>query len=427
MPKSGSNWSVSMHHPSAPEPSRGQTLAEWRTGWALVVAACCGVALGSVQIYATGVFVAPLEAEFGWSRADISAALMAPALLGVVLSPLFGIFIDRWGARRMAIPGTIMVCATTASLSLAGPSIYSWWALWAVFGVATLFLKPTIWSTAVSSHFSAGRGLALAVMLSGTGLAQACLPTITRLLIDGMGWRGAYLALGTGFALVVVPVLWFFFHDARFERDGSGKKISDAVTGYTLREGVRTRQFWQLLLTAIIITGVIVGFVFHLVPLLSEMGLSRANATYAAGIAGIFSIIGRLGVGFMLDRLPGPPVGAISVALPIIAAALLLAFPGSVPMAIVAIAFLGLCIGGEYDSVIYLATRYFGMRSFGSLFGWITSALLAGVGLGPWIAGTIRDATGAYDLFLWIVIPLAGLSAVLLGTLGRYPEHGPAA
>ena len=148
---------------------------------------------------------------------------------------------------------------------------------------------------------------------------------------------------------------------------------------------------------------------------------------FAAGIAGIFSIIGRLGGGFMLDRLPGPPVGAISVALPIIAAALLLAFPGSVPMAIVAIAFLGLCIGGEYDSVIYLATRYFGMRSFGSLFGWITSALLAGVGLGPWIAGTIRDATGAYDLFLWIVIPLAGLSAVLLGTLGRYPEHGPAA
>jgi len=318
-----------------------------------------------------------------------------------------------------------MVCTTTAALSLAGPSIVSWWALWAVFGVATLFMKPTIWSTAVSSHFTVGRGLALAVMLSGTGVAQACLPTITRLLIDGLGWRGAYVALGAGFAVVVVPVLWFFFHDARFERDGSGKKISSSVTGYTLREGVRTRQFWQLLVTAIVITGVIVGFVFHLVPLLSEMGLGRANATYIAGIAGIFSIIGRLAVGAMLDRMPGPPVGAISVALPIIAASLLLGFPGSLPMAIVAIAFLGLCIGGEYDSVIYLSTRYFGMRSFGSLFGWVASALLAGVGLGPWIAGTIRDTTGSYDLFLWIVIPLAGLSALLLGTLGKYPDYSP--
>lgn len=414
-----------MHHPSPPETSRSSALSEWRTGWPLVVAACCGVALGSVQIYATGVFVVPLEAEFGWTRAEIAAGLMAPAILGVLLSPLFGFFIDRWGARRLAIPGTIMVCASTAALSLAGPSIYSWWALWTVLGFATLFLKPTIWSTAVSSHFSAGRGLALAVMLSGTGLAQACLPTITRLLIDGLGWRGAYVALGAGFAAVVVPVLWFFFHDVRFERGGGGKKILSTVTGYTLREGVRTRQFWQLLLTAIVITGVIVGFVFHLVPLLSEMGLSRANATYIAGIAGIFSILGRLAVGVMLDRLPGPPVGAVSVALPIIAASLLLGFPGSVPMAIVAIAFLGLCIGGEYDSVIYLATRYFGMRSFGSLFGWLASALLAGVGLGPWIAGMIRDTTGSYDLFLWTVIPLAGLSALLLGTLGKYPDFTP--
>lgn len=405
------------------ESTRPGALSEWRTGWALVIAACCGVALGSVQIYATGVFVAPLEAEFGWSRADISAGLLAPSLLGVLFSPAIGILIDRWGARRLAIPGTMMVCVTTAGLSLAGPSIYSWWALWFALGLAALCMKPTIWSTAVSSHFSAGRGLALAVMLSGTGVAQALLPTITRLLIDNIGWRGAYVALGAGFAVIVGPVLWFFFKDARFATDKDGKKIASNVGGYTLREGVRTRQFWQLCISALIITGVIVAFVFHLVPMLSETGLDRASATYVAGIAGIFSIIGRLGVGAMLDRLPGPPVGAASVALPIIAASLLLAFPGSLPMAIIAIVFLGLCIGGEYDSVIYLSSRYFGMRKFGSLFGWVASALLAGVGLGPWITGRIHDATGSYELFLWLVIPLAAVSALLLGTLGKYPEH----
>ncbi len=396
-------------------------LSEWRTGWGLVLAACCGVALGSIQIYATGVFVAPLETEFGWSRADISAGMLAPSIFGVLFSPLLGICIDRWGARSLAIPGTIAMCSATAALSLAGPSIYSWWALWIVFGAAAIFQKPTIWSTAVSSHFSTSRGLALAVMLSGTGLAQACLPTITRLLIDGIGWRGAYMALGAGFAAVVLPMLFFFFHDARFTRKSDAPR--PAVTGWTPREGFRTRQFWQLCLAAFMITGVIVAFVFHLVPLLSEMGLTRASATYVAGIAGIFSVIGRLGVGVMLDRWPGPPIGAASVALPVIAAGLLLAFPGSLPMAIVAIVFLGLCIGGEYDSVIYLSTRYFGMRSFGTLFGFVAAALLAGVGLGPWVAGKIHDVTGSYDLFLWLVIPLAITSALLLGTLGRYPEH----
>lgn len=407
------------------DPARTSALSEWRTGWALVIAAGCGVALGSIQIYATGVFVAPLEAEFGWSRADISAGLLAPSLLGVLFSPLVGILIDRWGARRLAIPGTLMVCVATAALSLAGPSILSWWGLWFALGLAALCMKPTIWSTAVSSHFSAGRGLALAVMLSGTGIAQALLPTLTRLLIDNLGWRGAYVALGAGFAAVVVPVLWFFFKDARFETGTDGNRVASTVGGYSLGEGVRTRQFWQLCIIALTITGVIVAFVFHLVPMLSETGLDRASATYVAGIAGICSIIRRLGVGAMLDRLPGPPVGAISVALPIVAAALLLAFPGSLPMAIVAIVFLGLCIGGEYDSVIYLSSRYFGMRNFGSLFGWVASALLAGVGLGPWIAGKIHDTTGSYDLFLWLAIPLAGTSALLLGTLGKYPEHAP--
>ncbi|RYY29121.1 MAG: MFS transporter [Sphingomonadales bacterium] len=398
-------------------------LAEWRTGWALVIAAACGVALGSIQIYATGVFVAPLEAEFGWSRGDISAGLLAPSILGVLFSPVLGMLIDRWGARRIAIPGAIMVCSATAALSLAGPSIHSWWALWVVFGIAALFQKPTIWSTAVSSHFSISRGFALAVMLSGTGLAQACLPTITRLLIDELGWRGAYMTLGAGFAVIVVPVLLVFFHDARFEKGTTVRRTVGAEKGYTPREAIRTRQFWQLALAAFIMTGVIVAFVFHLVPLLSELGLSRANATYVAGIAGICSVIGRLCVGAMLDRLPGPPVGAASVALPIIAAGLLLAFPGSLTMAIVAIIFLGLCIGGEYDSIIYLSTRYFGMRNFGTLFGWVAAALLAGVGLGPWVAGTIHDVTGSYDLFLWLVIPLAALSSLLLGTLGKYPQH----
>lgn len=407
-------------------PVRASTGKEWRTGWLLVLAATVGVALGSIQVYVTGVFIQPLEQEFGWSRGDISAALLAPSILGVLFAPLFGILVDKVGARRVAIPGAIMLCAATAALSLAGPSIYSWWALWTVLGFTTLFLKPTIWSTAISAHFVAARGLALAIMLSGAGIAQAILPTVTRILIDSIGWRGAYVALGGGAALIVVPALWFFFHDVRFVGDRRKQTMAEDVIGYSPREGFRTRQFWQLLVTAFSTVMVIVGFGFHLVPMLSGIGLTRAQATSVASLAGIFSVVGRLSVGALLDRFPGPPIGAVSVGLPIIAAALLLMFPGSLPAATMAIIVLGLCIGGEYDAIIYLATRYFGMRSFGTLFGVISAALLAGVGVGPWIAGKIYDVTGSYDLFLQIVIPFAALSSLMLATLGKYPDHSAA-
>jgi len=404
-------------------PVRSAALREWREGWTLVLAATFGVSLGGLQIYSTGLFLQPLEREYGWSRSEISGAMAVPAIMGVLFSPFFGMLIDRWGARALALPGAMLCCASFAALSLAGPSILSWWLLWIAIGVASLCLKPTVWSTAVSARFVVSRGLALAVMLCGTGLASAIIPPLTNMLIDAFGWRGAYIGLGLVFGVTVVPVLWLFFHDARRNPSGPSAASSRPVSGLTAREGFRTRQFWQLGAAALLITAVIVGSVVHLVPILSDNGLPRGEAAFAAGLTGIFSVIGRLGVGYLFDRLPGPPVGAASVILPVVAAGLLLAFPGSLPAALIAIGFLGLAVGGEYDSIIYLATRYFGMRSFGTLFGCIGSALLAGVGLGPIVAAAFYDRTGSYAPFLWGAIPLCLVTALLLGTLGRYPEH----
>lgn len=104
-------------------------------------------------------------------------------------------------------------------------------------------------------------------------------------------------------------------------------------------------------------------------------------------------------------------------------AILLLSFPGSFPAIIAAVVLLGLSVGAEYDAVIYLSTRYFGQRSFGTLFGFVSSGLLAGVGLGPLAAGYLYDATGSYDSYLIGAIGAGVLCAALLGTLGRYPDH----
>ena len=398
-------------------------LAEWRSGWPLVLAATLGVSLGSLQIYSTGVFIEPLGEEYGWGRAEVTSGLLITSVLGVIFSPLFGLLIDKWGARRLAIPGAILSCLSFALLAFTGPQIVTWWVGWCLIGGSALMLQPTVWSAAVSSHFTVGRGLALAVMLCGTGLASASIPPLSYMLIQALGWRGAYIALGTIFAVLVIPPLYFFFFDARHATRDKKPASPDAFPGWTAREGFRTRQFYQLAAAAFLTTMMIVGFVVHLVPMLQEDGIPRSTVVWIAGLTGIFSVIGRLAVGYLFDRYHGPGIGAASVALPVPAALLLIFFPGSLPAALLAVVFLGLAIGGEYDAVIYLSSRFFGVRAFGTLFGVVASALLAGLGLGPLIAGAVFDATGNYDGYLWMALGTSTASALLLGSLGRYPPH----
>lgn len=403
------------------------TRMEWIRGWGLVLSATLGVALTSVHIYTTGLFIQPLEQEFGWSRAEITASLTLLSIAGVLGSPFVGVLIDRFGPRRIAVPGTMCFCLAIAALSLTAGSVWSWWLLWSFVAIASVFLSPTLWSAAISTVFSRSRGVALAVVLSGTGIGSALSPLMANFFISAYGWRTAYIALGGLSALVVLPVIVRYFYssgDSRSAKDkAAGAAALAAAGGWTVREGLRRRQFYQLAITAFLTTMVVVGFIVHLVPMLQLQGINRTAAASLAGMVGLTSIAGRLIVGYLLDRVAGPPVGMVSVGIPMVAAAILLAFPGSMTGAIIAVLFLGFAIGGEYDATIYLSTRYFGLQNFGSLFGYVASALLAGVGLGALFAGLIFDRTGSYEMFLIAVIAMSLISSVMMITLGRYPQH----
>lgn len=402
---------------------------EWARGWGLVLSATLGVALTSVHIYTTGLFIQPLEQEFGWSRAEITACLTLVSIAGVIGSPFVGVLIDRFGPRRIAVPGTMLFCLALGALSLAALPIWSWWLLWSFLATVGVFLSPTLWSAAISTVFSKSRGVALAVVLSGTGIGSALAPLMANYFINAYGWRMAYVALGGVSALIVLPLILRFFYSSgdsrRAEDKAAGAAALAAAGGWAVREGLRRRQFYQLAIAAFLTTMVVVGFIVHLVPMLQLQGIDRTAAASLAGMVGLTSIAGRLIVGYLLDRVSGPPVGMVSVGIPIVAAAVLLAFPGSMTAAVVAVLFLGFAVGGEYDATIYLATRYFGLQNFGSLFGYLASALLAGVGLGPLFAGFIFDWTSSYEIFLIAVIPMSLISSLMMITLGRYPQHQP--
>jgi predicted MFS family arabinose efflux permease len=283
-----------------------------------------------------------------------------------------------------------------------------------------------VWTSAVSSFFTVSRGLALAVTLCGTSLASFLCPVLGSYLISAYGWRTAYVGLAVFFAVLVVPALFLFFSSARDEHGQAAPAAAPTpdLPGLSPRDGLRSFRFARLLVAAACMALAAVTCVTSLVPILVWSGESRAVAAGIAGAAGLSTIVGRLTAGWLIDRVSGNLVAAVSVSLPISAFLMLLFVPGSAAAATVAALILGLSLGAELDTVAYLTTRHFGLRSFGLLFGVIGAALNLAIALGPFLASLVYDATRSYAPVLWAFIPVAALGALLFSTLGPYPEFG---
>ena len=405
----------------------GDARAEWKAYWPVALAGCAGVAVSTINTYATGVFMQPLEHEFGWSRAGISSGHSIAGVATILLAPFFGSLVDRVGPRRIGIVGVTLLCALTALLSTAGPTLRSWQALWMLLALINVAILPNVWTSAVSSVFSAGRGLAIAVVLCGSGIGSIITPVMTVHLIDALGWRHAYIALGGIWAAVVLPLLVLFFRAAR-DRPGyiAPEKVALARSaGFAAARAILTSpSFIRLALATILIAGVVVPLGTTLVPILSSRGLDRGTAAGIAALMGFSSIGGRLMVGFLLDRINARVIAAVVVTIPILSCLLLIAAPGSIPAATCAVIACGLALGAELDIVAYLASRFFTLSRFGLVFGTLAGLVtLAGGGIGPVALNAVFDLTQSYAPALWAAIPMCLASSLLFFTLGAYPEE----
>lgn len=399
--------------------------AEWRRYWFLPLVAAFGYATAVLHIYSIGPFFAPITQEFGWTRAEFSLGLTTTSIISGIFCIPVGMLVDRIGPRRMALLGVPLMCATVALLSLASGEVGNWIFLWGVVAVGTFFTQATVWTAAVATRFEASRGLAFGVTLCGASVAAMAFPIMATELIAAFGWRNAFVAMGGLWALLVLPMMALLFRGAR---DVSGKAAAAApealraTTGLTIAEALRSPALYILLLAGALFSFTILGAVIHFVPMLTDSGATPLAAAGIAGLIGVFSIVGRLGTGFLLDRFPARLVGAVAFLIPIGACALLL-FDGANPISqSVAAAIVGLTLGSEVDVIAYLATRHFGLRNFGALYGALITALAFGTSFGPLAAARVFDLYGSYDPFLWLMIGLTAVSAVALICLGPAPR-----
>ena len=389
-----------------------------------MLAAFFGTGLAGVYAYSMGAMIAPLEAEFGWERARITSGFFIVSVFSVLFSMVMGMIIDRVGPRRLAIAGVVIYCTALALLSQASDSIPLWLGLWSLIALGIMFIKPTVWVAAISSLFTASRGLALAVVLSSTGFVSFLLPMVTVLLVDVLGWRMTFVALGAGSFVIVMPLVLLFFTSAKDRtRSAPPAEAGPAgaiLTGLTLKEGLTSRSFIFMGIGGFLFTLASVGLTLNIIPILTAEGLSRELAAATAGAVGLSQIVGRLAGGYLLDRFNARMVAGVSVALPI-ATCLLLLFGGGWGSALVAVIFLGLATGAEMDAIAYLSARCFGLRNFAALFGAFMGVITLGFGTGPIIANAVYDQTGSYDMVLWSIMPIVAIASLLFLTIGPYP------
>jgi predicted MFS family arabinose efflux permease len=273
----------------------------------------------------------------------------------------------------------------------------------------------------VASRFEASRGLAFALTLSGGSTGAALHPVLATWLIDSFGWRAGFAGMGAIWAAISVPLMFLFFRGARDDTHRRPAAIAPTIvfSGVSVREALRTQTFYKLVLASGLLTFTNVGIIVHFVPILTDSGASPGGAARIASLIGIFSVFGRLTAGVLLDRCPGHIVGASVFGMPIIACVLLIIDGANSLSQAAAAACFGVTVGAEVDVIAYLASRHFGLRHFGVLFGVIISALTLGVAFGPLAAGAAFDHYGSYSPFLRLTAAFMIVSCLALITLPR--------
>lgn len=399
--------------------------SEFGLGWKVLLACFLGTMCGSspLPFNVIGFLFAPLEAEFGWNKQQVSIGITIYGIVASLLAPVFGWLADRYGVRRVGLWSLVAFAASFSALGLTPPTLAGYYALWFVVGLVAIGSTPVTWSRAISLWFARNRGLALGVMLIGTSAAAFVVPQIAVAAISNFGWRALFPIVALLPLLVALPVGLLFFREPRPEERPAAVTTADGrVAGLSFGEAIRTRQFWVLWTSILIIALAYGGAHIHLPAIVADHGLTPKAAAGVMGVVGTGLLVGRVGVGFLLDRVWGPGLAFPVLCLPALACYLLMGTGTSLPTITAAAFLLGFASGAESDLIAFFAAKYFGMAHFGRIYGMLYMPFGVFSAISPVVYGIVRDRTGTYDPMLSAAMILFLAGGALLLALGRYPE-----
>jgi MFS family permease len=331
-----------------------------------------------------------------------------------VLAPLVGGLIDRFGPRRIILPGIgilfagLMMCATVKTL-------WQFYAYYGVFvGIGATSIGIVSYSAILAHWFERKRGLASGIAVSGMGLGTFLLVPLSQVLISSYGWRMTYMIIGGLAVVILFPLNGLFLKhkphelglwpDGRKEsasgptdRAGAGKR--DAAEGeWTLKKAMQTGPFWALVAFPLLaVIGVYVVLV-HNVKFAVDNGIDKMTAASIFALAGMVSSVFRIFWGWLSDRIGREvtyTMGILCICAGVVFL-LMLERPGGRVFLYPFFFFFGMGWGVTAPMFMVTAADLFKGRSFGLIYGMVEGAIGMGAALGTWIAGAIFDRTGSY-------------------------------
>jgi predicted MFS family arabinose efflux permease len=307
-------------------------------------------------------------------------------------------------------------------------NIWQLYLFYAAVGVASCGVAPVSYCDVISHWFDRRRGMALGFMMAGLGTGALIMPSAAHYLIATFGWRMALCSSGAMTLLINVPILAMFLKEKPelmgLLRDGgpcafARSNVPETDSGMSFREAWHTPTLWLLLCAFILVACSVSACLAHIAAVLADQGLSARTAAFATSIFGGGLLVGRVCSGYLLDRFFAPRVAAVIFGCA--AAGMgLLRIAGSQGIAFAAAFCIGLGLGAEVDVMAYLTSRYFGLRSFGAIYGFIFACFGLSAGLGAYLMGTGFDATRSYALPLTLFSIATLVGAALMLRLGPY-------
>ena len=396
-------------------------------GWyiALFASLASGLTIGTSN-YAFGVFIEPLENEFGWSRTQINTALTF-GVASALISPLIGRWLDRFGSRPVMVGSLALVAA--------GFFIYAGMTtLWQFYAASFLLYLGLPGATMIPSGrlisiwFASTRGRMMGFVTAGNNLGGLTMVPLAALVVGMSGWRGGYVTFGVVVLVIAVLVL-LFVRDSQSDVTAARAKrwapaVSDddgpgAAVGYSLGDVLRMKSFYFLTVGHAIPSFSYAVVLTQLIPHLESQGISSGAAYKGVMLLAIFGIASKIIFGRLSETITARWAMAISLAIQSVGLVLLIVVGGSNAVWVV-IAFYGMGFGAMGALIPLTVTEAYGMRHFGSILGVTSMAGVIPMVVGPPMAGKMADIYGNYDLAFAIMAVMFAIGTLAM-VLARRP------
>ncbi len=386
-----------------------------------VVAACTvGNAVGVTPMVYTvySLFLIPISTEFGWPRSAVSIVLLFIAVAGALSYPVIGRLIDRHGARRILLWGNLLFAASVAAVAVAPANRIAFYGIFFVLGITAAIPSPAMFTKVIAGWFDRSRGFALGFVGGvGNGVGASITPVFATFLLVEFGWRGAQLGLAAAIVLIGFPVLFMLLHDPANAR----VTATNESEGLDLAGAKKTIEFWLILAAIGLGAGCMTAIFAHVIPMLVDRDIGMNDAVAVLVTFSLVTAIWQVGMGFVLDRFPKPWIAAPFYMLALIGL-WILETGTSLPILLVGGALMGLGLGTEYGILPYFLSRYFGVRHYGAISGFVYGIIILIQGVTPFLMDVTFDLRGDYRVAVILVSVALVIGAFILTRLPPFEQ-----